>query len=220
MWLLRRRRGERRSLPRLQVAVPVRYATEEGQVGIGVLVDAHHHGAGLLVPRVRFDAERVWLQLLWFGDRVGMAGRVAYVRESAYGLRLGLALDPLHPDTAGLLSEFVLPSARPASPSRGNGPVRLPGLLVRWKPTAPPDRYLLPVLVQQGPVETWAITQAETAGGAVLVLQGLPVAAPVRLSVWGSPEVRWGEVIRAEILKQSPFVISRIEVRYAVGPAA
>lgn len=200
--------------------MPVRYATEEGQVGIGVLVDAHHHGAGLLVPRVRFDAERVWLLLLWFGDRVGMAGRVAYVRDSVYGLRLGLALDPLHPDTARLLSEFVFPVARPAPASWGNGPARLPRLLARWTSTAPPDRYLLPVLVQQGPGETWAITQAETAGGAVLVLQGLPEAALVRLSAWGSPDVRQGEVIRSEILKQSPFVISRIEVRYAKGSAA
>ncbi|MGH7428915.1 MAG: hypothetical protein ACREJ4_11265, partial [Candidatus Methylomirabilaceae bacterium] len=56
----RHRKTERRRLPRIPVAIPVRYATEEGDVGIGALIDVHHQGAGLLVPEVNPDAMHVW----------------------------------------------------------------------------------------------------------------------------------------------------------------
>ena len=72
---------DRRKLPRVPLAIPVRYATEEGHVGIGVLIDVHEKGAGLLVPKMTFDALQVWMQFLWFNDRIGLQGKVIFARD-------------------------------------------------------------------------------------------------------------------------------------------
>lgn len=207
----RRRRVERRKLPRVPMAMPMRYATEDGQVGIGVLVDAHETGAGLLLPRGAFDADRVWMQSVWFDDRVGIQGKVIYVKETPDGLRLGLQLQGLHPESVDFFSSFVSPLGQRRFIRNGRSRISLLNPLVgrggRWEH--------LPVQVEQGSLKVWAITEDMSETGAVLLLpQALRETAPLTIGVWGSPQAQECRVVLSETLRLPRLTIHRVMVQY------
>jgi len=195
---------ERRGTPRVPAAIPIRYATEEGQVGIGTLVDITEKGAGLLLPKMTLDATRVWIQFLWFDDRIGTQGRVIHAQETDEGVRLGLELQPLHPETRGLLTNFVIPYGAAGRGYHRNGhrPAR----------TRPPQ---LPVQVEKDRICAWAIAEDLNDQGAVLLLpKSFPKGARIRLAAWGNGVRREAEVVRWESLKKAPSGLFRVEVRH------
>jgi hypothetical protein len=198
-----RRHDERRGALRVPAAIPIRYATEEGQVGIGALVDITEKGAGLLLPRMTLDATRVWLQFLWFDDRIGTQGRVIHARETDDGVRLGLELQPLHPETRGLLTNFVIPYGASGRERRRNG---------RRARAQPPQ---LPVQVETDGICAWAIAEDVNDQGAVLLLPArFPEGARIRLAAWGNGAPREAKVVRWESLKKAPAGLFRVEVAY------
>jgi hypothetical protein len=207
------RREERRSLPRLDVAIPVRYATDEGHVGVGILTDMHERGAGLLLSSDPFDTGGVWVQFLWFDDRVGMRGRVVFTRHTNDGLRVGLALQPLHPETARTLTESILPMAR----SREVGlSLRTLDVLSLWKqPAAAPARRPTLVEIRSGSLRLWAVAeQLDDDGGVLMLPQALPEGVPIKISIWGQSEARECEVFDVDALRRPPVVMYRLSVRY------
>jgi hypothetical protein len=202
--LLTRRDTERRGTPRVPAAIPIRYATEEGQVGIGTLVDITEKGAGLLLPRMTLDATRVWIQFLWFDDRIGTQGRVIHARETDDGVRLGLELQPLHPETRGLLTNFVIPYGARGRENHRNGH--------RAARTQPPH---LPMQVEKDGISAWAIAEDLSDQAAVLLLPGsFPKGARIRLAAWGNGAPREAEVVGWESLKKAPSGLFRVEVRH------
>lgn len=201
-----RQTAERRGMPRVPAAIPIRYSTEEGQVGIGALVDITEQGAGLLLPTMTLDANRVWIQFLWFDDRIGTQGRVIHAQETCDGMRLGLELQPLHPETRSLLTRFVLPYGASEGRRRHHRRSLLPAR------TSPPR---LPVQVERDRSCAWAIAEEIGDQGAVLlVAKHFAVGARLNLAVWGNGIPRAAEVVRCESLKQAPFALFRLEVRH------
>ncbi len=212
-----RRRTERRKLPRVSMAIPMRYATEDGQVGIGVLVDAHETGAGLLVPQATFDADRVWMQSVWFDDRVGIQGKVIYATETPEGLRLGLQLQGLHPESVDFFSSFVIPLSQRRFIR--NGRSRTSRLNPRVGRGGPWEH--LPVRVEQGSLKAWAITEDMSETGAVLLLPwALRETAPLTIGVWGCSQTYECRVVLSETLRLPRLAIYRVMVQYiGVAPA-
>ena len=218
----RRSPVERRVVPRVPLSVPIRYATEEGHVGIGVLVDISERGAGLLVPEIDFDVERVWIQFLWFDDRVGLHGRVAYVREAPEGLLVGMRLEQLHPDSVDFLANLVIPFARSKlihdrkASWRSLNPRSLWQTYRQGRDGHPRP---LPAQVEYGTQKVWAITEDAGDRGAVLLLpHALPEGAVVRMTPWGTQDTRSCTVAKSDALELLPLVVHRIVVLYE--PAA
>ena len=223
----RRSPVERRVVPRVPLSVPIRYATEEGHVGIGVLVDISERGAGLLVPEIDFDVERVWIQFLWFDDRVGLHGRVAYVREAPEGLivgmrLVGIRLEQLHPDSVDFLANLVIPFARSKlihdrkASWRSLNPRSLWETYRQGRDGQPRP---LPAQVEYGTQKVWAITEDAGDRGAVFLLpHALPVGAVVKMTPWGEQSVRTCKVAKSDALELLPLVVHRIVVLYE--PAA
>jgi hypothetical protein len=216
-----KRARDRRSSYRVPVALPVRYSTEEGEVGVGVLVDVTRQGAGLLVPR-GLDADRVWLQFLGFDDYTAVQGRVVNAQPTDDATRLGLALDHLQPETGRLLTEFLIPFGHETllhlSDLAPTGIAR-PFWWFRHRRRQAERPHHLPVLVEQGVLKIWAVTQAASDQGAVLLLpQGLPSGEPVRISTWGKQDARECRIVNCVVLKRSPFPLSRVVVRYERAP--
>jgi len=214
----RRAEVDRRVVPRVPLAVPIRYATEEGHVGIGVLVDISERGVGLLVPEMEFDVERVWIQFLWFDDRVGLQGRVAYVHETADGRHVGMRLEHLHPDSVDFLSNLVIPYARSKLIHDRKSSWRLLSPRTLWgtyRQGRQSQRRTLPAHVECGSVKIWAITEDASDRGAVLLLpQTLPVGAGVTITPWGEQDARPCKVAKADALELHPIVVHRIVVLY------
>jgi hypothetical protein len=217
----RRAAVERRGRPRVPIAVPIRYATEQGHVGIGVLIDIHEHGAGLLVPDLAADVLHVWLQFLWFDDQMGLQGRVAFVRETPDGFHVGLELYHYNPRSLAFLTDLVIPFGMRMfrHNRRRTGSLRHalapPG-------AAPLDRRrrFLPMHVEQGTLRAWAITEDRTAHGAVLVLPVAPrPQEPVTLTTWGRPGAHVAHVVDAEALAL-PVAMHRIVVHFTQVPFA
>jgi hypothetical protein len=207
--------SDRRAVARVPAAIPIRYATEEGQVGIGTLVDITPKGAGLLVPKVGVDADRVWIQFLWFEDRIGTQGRIVHAEETPHGLRLGLELQPLHPETRNLLTNFVIPYGQTAPARNGgramNGIARRLGRRHEERPRREPH---LPVQVQRDALASWAIAEEMDEQGATLLLpESVPEGAHVQISHWGNGRPRECQVVRWESLKDAPMGLFRIQVR-------
>jgi hypothetical protein len=214
---------DRRSSVRVPVALPVRYSTEEGEVGVGVLVDITRQGAGLLVPRGAVDADRVWLQFLGFDDYTAVQGRITNAQAAEDATRLGLALDKLQPETSRLLTEFLIPFGHETLLHLGElapGGLARPVWWFRHRQRRTERPRHLPVLVEQGVLKIWAVTQAASEEGAVLLLpQALPSGEPVRISTWGSQDTRQCRIVKCEVLKRSPFPLSRVIVRYEPAPS-
>ncbi len=213
----RHRKVERRKLPRIPLAIPVRYATEDGQVGIGALIDVHEKGAGLLVPHIALDALHVWLQFLWFDDRIGLQGRVVFVRETPDGFHLGLQLHLIHPDSVEFLTNLLIPlGLRKFRLDRKRAISFLSALLPgkdSW--LFRERRRYLPVLVEQGPLKVWAITEERNDEGAVLLLPQLPQeGTPVRMTTLGGSVTNEAAVVRSETLKLVPVELFRVAVVY------
>jgi hypothetical protein len=214
----RRPQVERRGVPRVPLSVPIRYATEEGHVGIGVLVDISERGVGLLVPNIEFDVDRVWIQFLWFDDHVGLRGRVAYVREVPEGLHVGMRLELLHPDSVRFLANLVIPFARSKLiHDRKTLRSRLhPRFLWEtYRLGREGERRPLPALIECGAVRAWAITEDTGDRGAVLLLpHALRVGEVVRITPWGAQGSQACRVVKAEALELHPMVIHRNVVLY------
>jgi hypothetical protein len=206
---------DRRTLSRVPAAVPVRYATEEGQVGIGTLLDITEKGAGLLVPKTGIEADRVWIQFLWFEDRIGTQGRVVYAHETTSAVRLGLELQPLHPETLNLLTDFVIPYGKAVSAGNHHG--MMSSIVQRFarRPEARQSREAhLPIRVQRDTFSAWAIPEDVTEQGATLLLPGrVPEGAHVQISHCGNGRPCEYQVVRWEPLVAAPPGLSRIEVR-------
>jgi hypothetical protein len=216
----RRPQVERRVVPRVPLAVPIRYATEEGHVGIGVLVDISERGAGLLVPNIEFDVERVWIQFVWFDDRVGLQGRVAYVHETPDGRHVGMRLEHLHPDSVRFLANLVIPYARSKLIHDRKTTWRMLSPRALWgsyRQARPGRRRPLPAQIECAGRRIWAITEDASERGAVLLLpQGLPVGAAAELTPWGAQEPLKAEVARSEPLELHPIVVYRVVVLHVL----
>lgn len=218
----RRAAVERRGRPRIPIAVPIRYATEQGHVGIGVLIDVHEQGAGLLVPELARDVLHVWLQFLWFDDSMGLQGRVAFVRETPDGAHVGLELYHYNPRSLAFLTDLIIPygmrtfrldrrarSLRHALAPPGRS--RPPG----WR------RRFLPMHVEQGTLRAWAVTEDRTAHGAVLLLPGaVGREEPVTLTTWGRPGALIARVVDTETLPVSPVEMHRVVLSFTQVPFA
>jgi hypothetical protein len=209
------RPADRRSLPRVPVAVPIRYATEEGQVGIGTLVDISEDGAGLLVPKEGIATDQIWIQFLWLEDRVGTQGRIVHAAETAHGMRLGLELQPLHPETRNLLTGFVIPYGEAVPGRTGHRPMdAIAGRFGRRHEIRPYREPHLPVRVQRETFSAWAIPEDMTDQGATLLLPGhVPEGARVQISHCGNGRPCEYQVVRWKSLVAAPPGLSRIEVR-------
>ncbi|MGH2453662.1 MAG: glycosyltransferase [bacterium] len=212
------RKVERRALYRVPVAIPVRYASDEGDVGVGVLVDVHEEGAGLVVPKAPLEATRVWIQFLWFDDRIGMEGEVAFQRETANGTHVGLNLRGIHPEVRDFLATFVILYAQRKFMEEVGRPIgavdwRLDRRRVsRW-------RWLLPIRVQLNGREVWGVTQDVSQKGAlVLFPTPLPEGVPLRLAAWTSPVVHEATVVHSETVDLPPYVIYRMGLHITPAP--
>lgn len=198
VWRPRHGRADRRGRRRIAAPVPIRYATEEGQVGVGALVDITEQGAGVLIPKGPFDALRVWMQLLWFGDYTGLQGRVIHATEVEEGLRVGLELDPLPPATRDLLTSFVVPYG---GRRRARDPRR-------------PAAAKTPLRVEHEGRTVWAIFEDRRPDGAVVLLpQSLPDGALVQVAPWGMDPPRAARVERTVEVGRPPVLLFRAELR-------
>jgi hypothetical protein len=201
------RNTDRRRTPRVPAAIPIRYATEEGQVGIGALVDITDKGAGLLIPHISLEADRVWIQFLWFDDRIGTQGRIVHAKETDGGIRLGLELLPLHPETQKLLANFVIPFGESTARTTGS-----PGRRHRERPLRREPQ--LPVQVQRDATSTWGIAEYTSGEATTLLLpESFPQGARVMLSHWGNGRPTECEVVRWKSLKRASLGLFRVEVR-------
>jgi hypothetical protein len=214
---------ERRTLYRVPVAVPVRYATEGGDTGIGVLVDIHEEGAGLLVPVGPFDAHRIWVQFLWFDDRVGLDGEVVYQRETANGLHVGLRLRGLHPETRDFLATFVILFAQRKfmrEVRRPIDPLGAPGWPRERRHTAR-HRWHLPVRAEVDGGEVWGVTQDVSARGALILFpRPLPEGLTFRLAAWTSRVAHDATVVHTEAIDLPPYALYRAGLSITPAPTA
>jgi hypothetical protein len=183
-----------------------------------VLIDVHEDGAGLLVPRITFDAIQVWMQFLWFDDRVGLQGRVIFVREVKEGYHVGLQLELVHPESVKFLTSLLIPySMRKLEHDHPRGISLQDVLSHRWvdEGESAPHHPYLPVLVAQEGLSVWAITEYRDEAGAVLLLPQQPDAnVGLALTTWGQQGARWANVARSEELDLSPIKVYRITVEY------
>jgi hypothetical protein len=223
IWRPVRRRGvERRAHPRIPLAVPVRYATDQGHAGVGVLIDAHAHGVGLLVPSIASDAFHIWIQFLWFNNRMGVQGRVAFVRETPDGFHVGVQLHPLPAESADFLSGFLIPYGLRKFTYDRRHPSTFLRLLFpqRYQMRDQRRRRYLPVMIEQGPMKVWAVTEDRSRRGVVLLLPYPPkVGAPLRIRTWGSLDVRRGAAIASVPLELPPVTVYRVGVIFEGEPA-
>jgi hypothetical protein len=210
----RRQRVDRRKFPRIPLSVPVRYATETGDVGIGVLVDVTVEGAGLVVPHIQRDALHVWLQFLWFDDNVGLQGRVTHVRETSDGYHLGIHLQLVSRRSVEFISNLLIPyGLKKFRHDRRRVRTLAQALLA---PAAGRARRVFPVLVAQGPILEWAITEYRDDTRAVLLTPRLPREnTPLVLTSWGRSGVYRATVLESEPLPCGAVTLYRVMVRYA-----
>lgn len=222
LWRATRRKGiERRAQPRIPLAVPVRYATDQGYSGVGVLIDVHERGAGLLVPTISPEAFHVWVQFLWFNDRMGVQGRIAFVRETPDGFHVGIQLHPLPHESARFVTGFLMPyGMRKFTYDRRHPATLLRALFPKqYQVRDQRRRRYLPVMVEQGPMKVWAVTEDRTAGGAVLLLPYPPKEhSSVKIKTWGSLEAQLGTVVGSEPVNLPPVVLHRVGVLFETGP--
>lgn len=222
LWRPRRVGVERRKLPRIPLAVPVRYATDQGHVGIGVLIDIHTKGAGLLVPTIAPGAFHVWIQFMWFDERMGIQGQVMFVRETPDGYHVGLKLHPLPIETELFLTDLLIPyGLRKFRHDRRHLPAFLSALFGRENDSATMQRRrrYLPVLVEQGALRIWAVTEERNDLGMVLLLSHpLERDIPLTITTWGSPQPRQGAITQVEMVEVPPTALYRIGVLFV--PAA
>lgn len=226
-WRPRRQGVERRAVPRIPLAVPVQYSTDRGHAGIGVLLDVTERGAGLLVHTITPDTETLWIRFLWFDDRAGVGGRVAFIRPTPEGQHLGVQFRPLPAASRRLITDLLIPyGLRKFRYDRRHPFSLLQTLAASPRPgrAGPHRRRYLPVLVEQGDYRAWAVTEDRTDEGALLLVPHPPQAdAAVRLTTWGTFVTRYGIVDRAEALALPPVTLHRLVVRFidqAVSPAA
>lgn len=213
----RGRRVERRKLPRIPLAIPVRYATESGDVGIGVMSDITMEGAGLIVPHINREAFHVWIQFLWFDDNVGLQGRVTFVRESAEGFHVGVHLQLVSQKSMDFISNLLIPyglkkfrADRGRLRSLGHALVA-PGRTLSRSSL----RRALPVLVAQGSILEWAITEYRDDARAVLLAPRLPREdAPLILTSWGRAGASRATVLEAAPLTLGAVTLYRVMVRH------
>ncbi len=212
------RKVERRELYRVPVAIPVRYASDEGDVGVGVLVDVHEEGAGLIVPKAPLEATRVWIQFLWFDDRIGMEGQVAFQRETANGTHIGLNLRGIHPEIRDFLATFVILFAQRRFLQEVGRPIGAVDLRFNRRRTQR-WRWHLPIRVQLDGREVWGVTQDVSERGAlVLFPTPLPEGVPLRLAAWTSPVVHEATVVHSETIDLPPYVMYRMGLRITPAP--
>ena len=212
---------ERRARCRVPVAVPVRYAGEEGDTGIGVLVDIHEEGAGLLVPQAPFEAKRVWMQFLWFDDRVGLDGEVVFQRETPNGLHVGLHLSRLNPATRDFLTSFVILFAQRKFVAEVSRPMDRLGApdWRRERRRSPRRRWHLPVRVEMDDREVWGVTQDVSDRGAlVLFPRPLAVGSTFRLAAWTSRVAHAATVVHSETIELPPYTLYRVGLSITPAP--
>ncbi|MDR7518105.1 MAG: PilZ domain-containing protein [Armatimonadota bacterium] len=208
---------ERRALPRIPLAVPVRYATDQGHTGVGVLIDVHEQGAGLLVPTISPDVFHVWVQFLWFNDRMGVQGRVAFVRETPDGFRVGLQLQHVNGRSVRFITDYLIPfGLRKFRYDRRHPLAFLEALSAQQREaTVRHRRRYLPVLVEQGGIKAWAVTEDRNEQGAVLLLPQAPqTGTPLTVSTWGSLFTRSGRAERLEPVELPSVRLYRVVVRF------
>jgi hypothetical protein len=193
-------------------------------VGIGVLIDVHTKGAGLLVPAIAADAFHVWIQFLWFDERMGIQGLVVFVRETPDGFHVGLKLHPLPADTERFLTDVLIPyGLRKFRHDRRHLPAFLSAAFGRRGDPAPMQRQrrYLPVQIEQGTVRVWAVTEERNDLGMVLLLPDpLERDAPVTITTWGNPEPQQGAITQVEMVEVPPTALYRIGVLFVPAPAA
>jgi PilZ domain-containing protein len=214
----RGRQVERRRLPRIPLAIPVRYATESGDVGIGVMTDITLEGAGLIVPHINREAFHVWIQFLWFDDNMGLQGRVAFLRETPDGIHVGVHLQLVSARSQDFISNLLIPyglkkfrADRGRLRSLGHALLAPSGTLRRQLP-----QRALPVLIAQGSILEWAITEYRDEARAVMLTPRLPREdLPLILTSWGRSGVYRATVLEASPLAFGAVTLYRVMVRYS-----
>ncbi len=200
----------------------MRYATDQGYAGVGVLIDVHERGAGLLLPTITPEAFHIWVQFLWFNDRMGVQGRIVFVRETPDGFHVGVQLHPLPHESARFVTGFLMPyGLRKFTYDRRHPATFLRALFPKqYQVRDQRRRRYLPVMVEQGPMKVWAVTEDRTARGAVLLLPHQPKErSPVRIKTWGSLEAQPGTVVRSEPIDLPPVVLYRVGILFEGEPA-
>lgn len=214
---------ERRARYRVPVAVPVRYAGEQGDTGIGVLVDIHEEGAGLLVPQAPFEAKQVWVQFLWFDERVGLDGEVVFQRETSNGLHVGLRLRGLRPETQDFLTSFLILFAQRKFVAEVSRPMDRLGAAAwrRERRRSPRLRWHLPVRIEVDGRELWGVTQDVSDRGALVIFpQPLAVGSTFRLAAWTSRVAHAATVVHSETIALPPYTLYRVGLSIAPAPGA
>ncbi|MDR7481299.1 MAG: PilZ domain-containing protein [Armatimonadota bacterium] len=226
-WRPRRQGVEQRMVPRIPLAVPVRYGTDRGHAGIGVLIDVTERGAGLLVHAITPDAGTLWIRFLWFDDQVGVQGRVVFIQPTPEGQHIGVRFRPLPGASRRFITDLLIPyGLRKFRHDRRHPFSLLQALAASPRPgrVGQCRRRYLPVLVEQGDYRAWAVTEDRTDEGALLLVpHPLQADAAVRLTTWGTFVTRYGMVDSTETLALPPVTLHRLVVRFvdqAVGPAA
>jgi hypothetical protein len=218
LWRPRRQGVERRALPRIPLAVPVRYSTDRGHAGIGVLIDVTERGAGLLVHTITPDTGTVWIRFLWFDDQIGAHGRVAFIQPTPEGQHIGIQFRPLPAASRRFISGLLIPyGLRKFRHDRQHPFPLLWALATSMQPARAGvrRRRYLPVLVEQGDYRAWAVTEDRTDDGALLLVPSAPRPdAAVRLTTWGTFVTRYGMVERTHPLALPPVMLHRLVVRF------
>jgi hypothetical protein len=182
------------------------------------MTDITLEGAGLIVPHINREAFHVWIQFLWFDDNMGLQGRVAFVRESSDGAHVGVHLQLVSTKSQDFISNLLIPyglkkfrADRGRVRSLGHALLAPRGGLTRQLP-----QRSLPVLIAQGSILEWAITEYRDEARAVLLTPRLPREdMPLILTCWGRAGVYRATVIEASPLAFGAVTLHRVMVRYS-----
>jgi hypothetical protein len=134
---------------------------------------------------------------------------------------VGLKLHPLPVETELFLTDLLIPHGlRKFRHDRRHLPAFLSALFGRRNDSAMVRRRrYLPVLVAQGALRVWAVTEERNDLGIVLLLSHpLERDIPVTITTWGSLEPRDGAITQVEIVEVPPTALYRIGVLFVPAP--
>ncbi|MGH7428916.1 MAG: hypothetical protein ACREJ4_11270, partial [Candidatus Methylomirabilaceae bacterium] len=159
-----------------------------------------------------------------FDDRIGLQGRIAFARETPDGFHLGLRLHMLHPDSVDFLTNLLIPlGLQKFRLDRRRAFSFLDALLMgrnrpwNWRER----RRYLPVLIEQGYVKVWAITEDRHEQGAVFLLPHMPrEGEPLKMTTMGGSVSIEARVVSFEILKLTRVDLFRVVVLFEREPAS
>jgi cellulose synthase (UDP-forming) len=209
--LLTLRSIETRGIHRAHVGLPVSWKSGRAR-GVGVLLDLHEDGGGLLVRDWKGPTHRVRVELLWPPERILLVGEIRWTKPGDAGVTLGLRWIESSVETieqVGLLvtlfaqRQFLRDLDRPRDRL---GSLELPHR--RRKEVR--ERLRIPVRLE-GEAPVWGVTEDLSPGGARILLPSpVPRGSKVRLRLWGGVSVVAGTVLWVQRLELAPYVAYRV----------